>query len=129
MLRFDLDQAMRTFGRSTVGETSLGPLTGQLATHHTAQGVALTLSALKTDVYGNAGPMAVTGRMHVSPVRRLDAQFELKLLAGLLGQSLQVSGPLDQLTVTLPQAGLGKSGQLGRMGKLAGSVPQVMPAY
>ena len=127
LLRFDLDQAMRRFGRSTVGETSLGPLTGQLATHHTAQGVALTLRALKTDVYGNAGPMAVTGRMPVSPVRRLDAQFDarfvLELLAGLQGQSLQVSRPLDQLTVTLPQAGLGKSGQLGRMGKLADSVP------
>ena len=71
-------------------------------------------------------------------VRRLDAQFELELLAGLLGQSLQVSGPLEQLTVTLPQAGLGKAGQLGqldqldqlgRMGKLAGGVPPVMPAY
>lgn len=108
LLRFDLDKALRTGGREAEGETPLGPLTGQLDTHHTGQGVELNFSALKADAHGDSGALTVSGRMRISPVQRVDAQFEVELLAGLIGQPLQISGPLDQLTVTMPRSAAGK---------------------
>ena len=118
LLQFDLDQALRTGGRDTEGETPLGPLTGQLDTYNTGQGVELNFSALKAEAHGDAGPLAVSGRMRVSPVQRVDAQFEVELLAGIIGQPLQISGPLDKLTVTIPRS--------AAAGKLAGSAARAL---
>ena len=46
--------------------------------------------------------------MRISPVQRVEAQFEVDLLADIMGQSLLVSGSLDHLTVTMPRSVSGK---------------------
>ena len=99
LLRFDLDKAVQSVGRETDGQTALEQLTGQLDTRNTEQGMLIEFNSVKAE----SGSLAVSGRMRLSPARRVDAQFEVGSPAGGAGLPLQVSGPVDSVTVTLPR--------------------------
>ena len=100
LLGFDLDKAMRNIGRDTEGHTALAQLTGQLETRSTEQGTAIDFTGVKAE----SETMTLSGHMRLSPARRVDAQFEVDLPAGLGGLPLQITGPFENVKVSLPRA-------------------------
>jgi len=97
LLRFDLDKAIRTIGRDHAGTTPLDSIAGQLDTQNTPGGMVIDYSNIKV----KSGALSASGKAHVAN-RRIDAEFAVDLVDGLVGVPLKVSGPLEQVRVSVP---------------------------
>ncbi len=101
LLRFDLDKAVRSLGREHAGKTPLDTLTGQLDTQNTPQGMVVDFTRVQT----RSGVLSASGKARVAN-RRIDAEFAVDLVDGVIGVPLTVSGPLDKVQVSVPASAL-----------------------
>ena len=101
LLRFDLDKAIRSLGKDHAGKTPLDSLTGQLDTQNTAQGLVISLSRLKT----SSGAFSASGQARIAN-RKIDAEFSVDLVDGVIGIPLKLNGPLDKVQVSVPPGAL-----------------------
>ena len=101
LLRFDLDKAIRSLGKDHAGKTPLDAITGQLDTQNTAQGMVVSLSRLKT----SSGILSASGQARIVN-RKIDADFSVDLVDGVIGVPLRLSGPLDKVQVSVPAGAL-----------------------
>ena len=97
LLRFDLDKAIRTVGKDHSGKTPLDSITGQLDTQNTPDGMVVDFSSIKA----TSGALSASGKARVAN-RQIDAEFAVDLVKGLVGIPLKISGPLDQVKVSVP---------------------------
>ena len=101
LLRFDLDKAIRSVGKQHAGKTPLDAITGQLDTQNTPQGMVVELTKLKT----SSGVLSASGQARVAK-ERIEGEFAVDLVDGVVGVPLQVSGPLEQVQVSVPASAL-----------------------
>lgn len=101
LLRFDLDKAIRSLGREHDGQTPLNAITGQLDTQNTAQGMVVDFSRIKT----GSGAFSASGKARVAN-RRIDAEFAVDLVDGVVGVPLKITGPLEKIAVSVPASAL-----------------------
>ena len=97
LLRFDLDKAIKTIGKDHAGNTPLDSITGQLDTQNTPSGMVIDFSNVKV----RSGALSASGKARVAN-RRIDAEFAVDLVDGLVGVPLKVTGPLEQVQVSVP---------------------------
>ena len=97
LLRFDLGKAIRSVGKDHAGETPLDSITGQLDTQNTPEGMVIDYSKIKA----TSGALSASGKAHVAN-QSIDAVFAVDLVKGLVGVPLKISGPLDQVKVSVP---------------------------
>lgn len=101
LMRFDLDKAIRSLGKDPAGKTPLDGITGQLDTQNTAQGMVISLTRLKT----SSGTLSASGQARIAN-RKIDAEFSVDLVDGVIGVPLRLSGPLDKVQVSVPAGAL-----------------------
>jgi uncharacterized protein involved in outer membrane biogenesis len=97
LLRFDLDKAVRSLGKEHGGQTALDSVTGQLDTQNTAQGMVVSY----TGVQARSGALSASGHARIAD-RQVDAELAVDLVDGVVGVPLRLSGPLDQVQVSVP---------------------------
>jgi uncharacterized protein involved in outer membrane biogenesis len=101
LLRFDLDKAVRTAGKEHAGQTPLDSVTGRLDTQNTPQGMVVTY----TDLKATSGSLTASGQAKVAN-RRIEAEFAVDLVDGIVGVPLSVSGPLDNVAFSVPKGAI-----------------------
>jgi uncharacterized protein involved in outer membrane biogenesis len=101
LLRFDLDKAIRSLGQEHAGETALDSVTGQLDTQNTPQGMVTSY----TNVKASSGALSAAGQARLAN-RRIDADFAVDLVDGVVGVPLQLSGPVDKVEVSVPRGAI-----------------------
>jgi uncharacterized protein involved in outer membrane biogenesis len=99
LLRFDLDRAIQSVGAEHAGQTPLDSLTGQLDTANSARGLVVRY----TNVEARSGALSAKGAATLAN-RRIEAEFAVDLVDGLVGVPLTVSGTLDDPKVSVPKA-------------------------
>ncbi len=99
VLRFDLDKAIRTLGAEHGGQTRLDSLSGQMDTQSTPGGMQIRYTNLKA----RSGALSATGQATLLN-RKVDGEFSIDLVDGLVGVPLKVSGPTHKIQVSLPKA-------------------------
>lgn len=99
LLRFDLDKAVRSFGKEHEGQTPLDAITGRLDTQNTVQGMVVTYTGLKA----SSGALTASGDVKIAN-RRIDAEFAVDLVDGIVGVPLRLTGPLDKVEVSVPKS-------------------------
>ena len=97
LLRFDLDKAIRTAGKDHAGNTPLDLTTGQIDTQNTPQGMVIDYTRIKT----RSGALSASGRARVAN-RHIEGEFAVDLVDGVVGVPLKVSGPLEQVELSVP---------------------------
>lgn len=101
LLRFDLDKAVRTAGKEHAGQTPLESVTGRLDTQNTPQGMVVTYTGLKAA----SGSLTASGQAKVAN-RRIEAEFAVDLVDGIVGVPLTVSGPLEDVKISVPSGAI-----------------------
>lgn len=97
LLHFDVDKAIRSFGKDREGETALQSLTGQMDTQNTPNGMVVRY----TGVQARGESFSATGEGTIAN-RRIEGELSVDLAGGLVGVPLKVSGPLAKPQVTVP---------------------------
>ncbi len=97
LLRFDLDKAIRTAGKEHDGQTPLDSVSGRLDTQNTPQGMVVTYTGLKAA----SGSLTASGEAKIAN-RRIEAEFAVDLVDGVVGVPLTVSGPLEDVKFSVP---------------------------
>jgi uncharacterized protein involved in outer membrane biogenesis len=101
LLRFDLDKAIRSAGREHAGKTPLDSITGELDTQNTPQGMVVTLTRVQT----SSGALSASGKGRIAN-RKIEAEFSVDLVDGVIGVPLKLSGPVEQVQVSVPASAL-----------------------
>ena len=101
ILRFDLDKAIRSLGKDHAGTTPLNSITGQLDTQNSADG----LIAMYTDIKASSGALTASGKATVAN-RRIEAEFAVDLVDGIVGVPLKVSGPVNDVSFSVPPSAI-----------------------
>ena len=101
LLRFDLDKAIRSAGQDHAGTTQLDAVSGQLDTQNTPDGMVVDYSKIKV----TSGALSASGKARVAN-RRIDAEFAVDIVDGMVGVPLKISGPMDQVRVSVPASAL-----------------------
>ena len=97
LMRFDLDKAVRSLGKDYAGQTQLDTVTGQMDTQNTPQGMVVTYSGVKA----TSGALTASGQARIAN-RQIDAEFAVDLIDGVVGVPLKVSGPFENVKVSVP---------------------------
>ncbi|MES2974724.1 MAG: hypothetical protein V4757_14000 [Pseudomonadota bacterium] len=101
VLRFDLDKAVKSFGKEHAGQTPLESLTGQLDTQNTGQGMIFTY----TDLKAKSGAFSASGNVVIFN-RKIEARGAVDLVDGVIGVPIQVTGSLDKPDVSVPKGSI-----------------------
>ena len=96
LLLFDLSKAVRTMGRQYNGQTPLDKVSGQLDAQNTADGMVINFSKLKA----SSGVLSASGQVQLLN-RVIDAEVSVDLLDGVVGVPLKITGPLNQVKVSV----------------------------
>lgn len=97
LLRVDLDKAVRSLGRDYAGQTPLDSVTGQMDTQNTPQGMVVTYSGVKA----TSGALTASGQARIAN-RQIESEFAVDLVDGVIGVPLKVSGPFEDVKVSVP---------------------------
>ena len=97
MLRFDMDKAVRTAGKDHTGQTKLDSITGAMNTQNTSQGIVVNFK----DIKARSGALSASGDATLAN-RRIDAEFAVDLVDGIVGVPLTITGPTDKVVVSIP---------------------------
>lgn len=97
LLRFDVDKAVRSLGKAHAGQTRLDRVSGQLDTQNTAGGMVIDFTQIKV----TSGALSASGHARVFN-RQVEGKLAVDLVDGLVGVPLQISGPMDNVTVRVP---------------------------
>ena len=101
LLRFDLSKAVSSIGKEHNGQTPLDAVSGQLDTQNTAEGMVIGLTRLKA----SSGVLTASGKVSLLN-RNIDAELAVDLVDGVVGVPLIVKGPLDKVSVSVPNGAL-----------------------
>lgn len=101
LLRFDLDKAIRSLGQEHAGETTLDSVTGQLDTQNTPQGMVTSY----TNIKASSGALSAAGQARLAN-RRIEADFAVDLVDGVVGVPLTLSGPVEKVEVSVPRGAI-----------------------
>lgn len=96
--RFDLDKAIRSLGKEHAGQTALDAVSGQLDTQNTPRGMVMQFTGIKA----SSGALSASGQARLAN-RRIEAEFAVDLVDGIVGVPLVLSGPLDKVAVSVPR--------------------------
>ena len=97
LLRFDLGKAVRSAGKDHAGQTALDSITGAMNTQNTAQGMVVSFK----DIKARSGALSASGDATLAN-RRIEAEFAVDLVDGLVGVPLIITGPTDKVVVSVP---------------------------
>ena len=97
MLRFDMGKAVRSAGKDHTGQTALDSITGAMNTQNTPQGIVVSFKGIKA----RSGALSASGDATLAN-RRIDAEFAVDLVDGIVGVPLIITGPTDKLVVSVP---------------------------
>lgn len=97
LLRFDLDKAVRSFGKEYAGQTPLDTVTGQMDTQNTPQGMVVSYTGVKA----TSGALTASGQARIAN-RQIESEFAVDLVDGVVGVPLKVSGPFENVKVSVP---------------------------
>ncbi len=97
LLRFDMDKAVRSLGKDHAGRTALDSVTGQMVTQNTPQGMVVTCTGVKA----TSGALTASGQARIAN-QRIEAEFAVDLVDGVVGVPLKVSGPFEDVKVSVP---------------------------
>lgn len=98
LLRFDLDKAVRSFGKDHAGQTPLDAVSGQLDTQNTPRGMVTQFTGIKA----SSGALSASGHARLAN-RQIEAEFAVDLVDGIVGVPLVLSGPVDKVAVSVPR--------------------------
>lgn len=101
LLRFDLDRAIRTFGKEHGGKTALESVSGQLDTQNTPQGMVINFTGLKA----SSGALTASGQVRLAN-RQIEADFAVDLVDGVVGVPVRLSGPVDKVAVSVSRGAI-----------------------
>ena len=101
LTRFDVGKAVRSAGRDTLGQTPLDSITGQMSTRSTPNGMLTRF----VDVTAHAGVLNAVGSATVAN-GEVDASVAVDLVDGVVGVPLRITGPLNQVKVSVPPSAL-----------------------
>ena len=99
ILRFDLDKAISTGGKEHAGQTPLDGITGTLETQNTPDGMITDFKNIKT----KSGTLSASGDAKVFN-QRINAEFAVDIVEGVIGVPLKVTGPVNNISVSVPNA-------------------------
>ncbi len=102
LLRFDMDKAVKSAGTDYRGQTPLDSLALQLDTQNTANGIVLDYTGIKA----SSGALTASGRGRLSASRQINAELEVDLVEGIVGVPLVLSGPVENMTVSVPKSAI-----------------------
>lgn len=97
MLRFDMGKAVRSAGKDHTGQTALDSITGAMNTQNTPQGIVVSFKGIKA----RSGALSASGDATLAN-RRIDAEFAVDLVDGIVGVPLIITGPTDKVVVSVP---------------------------
>ena len=97
LLRIDLSKAVRTAGKDHAGQTPLETVSGNMDTQNTPQGIVVNFK----NIQARSGALSASGDATLAS-RRIQAEFAVDLVDGIVGVPLVVSGPTDNVEVTVP---------------------------
>ncbi len=98
LLRFDLDKAIRSLGKDHAGQTALDAVSGQMDTQNTPRGMVTQFTGIKA----SSGALSASGQARLAN-RRIEAEFAVDLVDGIVGVPLVLSGPVDKVAVSVPK--------------------------
>lgn len=98
LLRFDLDKAIRSLGQDHAGQTALDAVSGQMDTQNTPRGMVTQFTGIKA----RSGALSASGQARLAN-RRIEAEFAVDLVDGIVGVPLVLSGPVDKVAVSVPK--------------------------
>lgn len=97
LLRFDMSKAVSTAGKDHSGQTALDSITGAMNTQNTPQGIVVNFK----DIKARSGALSASGDATLAN-RRIEAEFAVDLVDGIVGIPLVISGPTDKVQVSVP---------------------------
>ena len=97
MLRFDMGKAVRSAGKDHTGQTALDSITGAMNTQNTPQGIVVSFKGIKA----RSGALSASGDATLAN-RRIEAEFAVDLVDGIVGVPLIITGPTDKVVVSVP---------------------------
>ena len=98
MLRFDMGKAVRSAGKDHAGQTALDSITGAMNTQNTPQGIVVNFK----DIKARSGALSASGDATLAN-RRIEGEFAVDLVDGIVGVPLVISGPTDNVQVSVPK--------------------------
>ncbi len=101
LLRFDMAKAVRSAGKDHTGQTALDSITGAMNTQNTPQGMVVNFK----DIKARSGALSASGDATLAN-RRIDAEFAVDLVDGIVGVPLTITGPTDKVVVNVPNGAL-----------------------
>ncbi|WPB57009.1 hypothetical protein [Xylophilus sp. GOD-11R] len=101
VLRFDLDRAIRSLGKEHAGTTPLDALSGVLDTQNDPDGIVMRYRDLKA----RSGKLSASGEVTLQN-RRIDADFAVDLVDGIVGVPLRITGPVTDPVYSVPPGAL-----------------------
>ena len=99
LLRFDLGKAVRSAGKDHTGQTVLDSVTGAMNTQNTPQGIVINFR----DIKARSGGLSASGDALLAN-RRIEAEFAVDLVDGIVGIPLIIKGPTDKVEVSVPKS-------------------------
>ena len=99
LLRFDMVKAVKSAGKDHAGQTALDSITGAMNTQNTPQGIVIHFK----DIKARSGVLSAEGDATLAN-RRIDAEFAVDLVDGIIGVPLAISGPTDNVQVSIPKS-------------------------
>ena len=97
LLRFDMGKAVRSAGKDHTGQTALDSINGAMNTQNTPQGMVVNFK----DIKARSGVLSASGDATLAN-RRIDAEFAVDLVDGIIGVPLIITGPTDKVVVSVP---------------------------
>lgn len=98
LLRFDMAKAVKSAGTDHAGQTALDSITGAMNTQNTPQGIVINFK----DIKARSGVLSAAGDATLAN-RRIEAEFAVDLVDGIVGIPLAISGPTDNVQVSVPK--------------------------
>ena len=99
LLRFDMAKAVKSAGKDHAGQTALDSITGAMNTQNTPQGIVINFK----DIKARSGALSAVGDATLAN-RRIEAEFAVDLVDGIVGVPLAISGPTDNVQVSVPKS-------------------------
>ena len=97
LLRLDMGKAVRSAGKDHTGQTALDSITGAMNTQNTPQGIVVNFK----DIKARSGVLSASGDATLAN-RRIEAEFAVDLVDGIVGVPLLITGPTDRVVVRVP---------------------------
>ena len=94
-------KAVRSAGKDHSGQTALDSITGAMNTQNTPQGMVVSFK----DIKARSGALSASGDATLAN-RHIEAEFAVDLVDGVVGVPLIITGPTDNVAVSVPSGAI-----------------------